>query len=121
MKKREDKEAPRQLIDDLAALPWTGRTVYLCYDSDLATKRDVAFAEWYLAEALTARGRLVRGGAFARRCRRCEVGLDDYLLSQPADDFRALLAAAQPPSRPRGHAPGNRAGSFGVCRRRCRH
>src|SRR5262249_5713838 len=34
--KRETKGDPRNLIADLAAIPWNGRTVYLVFDSDAA-------------------------------------------------------------------------------------
>ena len=59
-RKRENKDAPRELIPDLEAIAWGGRTVFLCYDSDLAEKKNVAFAEWHLAEALTAKGATVK-------------------------------------------------------------
>lgn len=50
-KKRNSKDEPRELIDDLAAIDWEGRAVRLVFDSDLAAKKDVQWAEWHLAEA----------------------------------------------------------------------
>ena len=45
-KKRKGNDAPRELIPDLAGVTWEGRSVHLCYDSDLGEKKDVAYAEW---------------------------------------------------------------------------
>src|SRR5207248_1126878 len=44
----------RELIDDLAAVAWQGRVVFLVFDSDAARKKEVRWAGWHLAEALTA-------------------------------------------------------------------
>ena len=60
-KKRKNKDAPRELIADLEAVAWQGRIVYIVYDSDLADKPEVQWAEWHLAEALTARGAEIPG------------------------------------------------------------
>ena len=52
--KNKDGKAtgPRELIPDLAAIPWQGRLVFIVYDSDLAD--NVRWAEYQLAEVLTA-------------------------------------------------------------------
>jgi putative DNA primase/helicase len=99
---RENPDAPRELVPDLAAVAWQGRVVFLVYDSDLADKREVAYAEWYLAEALKARGSAVKvvrlpPGAGGAKC-----GLDDYLVAQGPNALRRLLADAGPPQRPPG-------------------
>ena len=36
---RDNPDAARELIPDLAAVAWQGRTVFLVYDSDLADKQ----------------------------------------------------------------------------------
>src|SRR5262249_28306172 len=59
-KKRENKDAPHELIPHLAAVTWEGRTVYLVYDSDLTHKKAVAWAEWYFAQALMAKRATVK-------------------------------------------------------------
>ncbi len=56
MRKRKSKDAERELIPDLEAVAWEGRTAFICFDSDLAEKREVAFAEWRLSQALAAKG-----------------------------------------------------------------
>jgi putative DNA primase/helicase len=94
------KTGPRVLIDDLAAVAWGGRTVYVCYDSDLADKPEVAAAEWHLAEALKARGAVVKVVRLPSGPKGEKVGLDDYLLPHGADEFRKLLKAAKAPRKP---------------------
>jgi putative DNA primase/helicase len=47
-------------IADLDAIVWRGRTVFLVYDSDLATKPQVRLAEFALARELQRRGAVVR-------------------------------------------------------------
>jgi hypothetical protein len=99
-KKREDKTAPRVLIDDLAALPWEGREVFVAFDSDLAHNKNVLWAEWHLAQALAEKGAVVKavrlpGGSDGKK-----VGLDDFLVAHGAEALRGLLAAAAPPTRP---------------------
>jgi hypothetical protein len=102
-------DAPRELIDDLAGIPWEGRTVYLCYDSDLATKPEVRWAEWHLAQALAEMSATVKvirlpGGSPDAEGTAAKVGLDDYLVAHGASAFHQLLAAAEaarPPEDPR--------------------
>src|SRR5262249_38242186 len=60
--KGEDGRAtgPRQLIPDLAAIPWKGRLVYVVFDPDAATNNNVLQAESHLANALAERGAVVK-------------------------------------------------------------
>src|SRR5262245_47967606 len=51
---------PRELIPDLAAVAWAGRRVTIAYDSDLADKPEVPWAEWHFAEHLREAGADVR-------------------------------------------------------------
>src|SRR5262249_37449832 len=39
----------RELIAGLGCIPWQGRSVYVCYDSDAADNAKVRMAEWHLA------------------------------------------------------------------------
>src|SRR5262249_34362777 len=49
-RKRDAKaEGERNLIEGLASIPWQGRTIYICFDSDAADNPQVRWAEWYLA------------------------------------------------------------------------
>lgn len=115
VKQEEDEDGnkigPRELIPDLDALPWQGRLVYIVYDSDLAQNQLVQWAEFYLAEALKARGadvRVVRlpggdggdGGDSPAEAGKVKVGLDDFLKSHGPTELRKLLDAAVPPKRP---------------------
>jgi putative DNA primase/helicase len=49
-----------KLIADFDAIPWRGRTVFICFDSDVATNVNVQWAEWRLAQALKKLGADVR-------------------------------------------------------------
>jgi putative DNA primase/helicase len=114
-KRTKDKDGKpqgeRQLIDDLAAIAWQGRPMYLTYDSDAATNPGVRMAEWHLAEVLQRLGAVVRvirlpGGDPAPDGTPGKVGLDDYLVARGPDAFRELLAAADEPTPPeKGLAP----------------
>jgi hypothetical protein len=104
-KKREKKDEPRELIPDLAAVAWEGRFVYLGYDSDLAEKKDVAFAEWQLAEVLAAKGAKVKVVRLPAGPEGAKVGLDAFLVAQGPDAFRQLLETAESPRKPEDDRP----------------
>jgi uncharacterized protein DUF3854 len=55
-KKRTDKQAERELIDDLAQIDWEGRTVWICFDTDDERKPSVNHARAELARILEAHG-----------------------------------------------------------------
>ena len=97
-------DAPRELAPDLAPVAWRGRAVFIVYDSDLADNPGVAYAEWYAAEALTAKGATVKVVRLPHLPGGAKCGLDDYLVANGPDAFRGLLAAAVPPARPPGAA-----------------
>jgi Domain of unknown function (DUF3854) len=103
--KKKDGDDERELIPDLATVAWKDRSVFICFDSDIATNQSVAIAEWHLCQTLAAKAAVVKivrlpAGADGAKC-----GLDDYLAAHSADDFRALLAAAQPPAKPEDDRP----------------
>jgi hypothetical protein len=103
--KKKDEDAERELIPDLATVAWKDRAVYVCFDSDITEKKSVAIAEWHLCQVLAAKGATVKvvrlpGGPDGAKC-----GLDDFLVGHNADDFRALLAAAQAPTKPEDDRP----------------
>jgi hypothetical protein len=58
--KRTRADEPRELMPDLANLPWQGRRVYICFDSDRAMNPDVRRAEKQLARALGRKGAEVK-------------------------------------------------------------
>jgi DNA polymerase I-like protein with 3'-5' exonuclease and polymerase domains len=104
-KKRENKEAPRELIPDLESVIWKGRTVYIVFDSDAAEKKTVRSAEWHLAEVLMAKGAAVKIARLPSGPEGEKVGLDDYLLTHNADDLREVLEHAVPPHPPQDDRP----------------
>jgi hypothetical protein len=87
------KIGPRELIPDLTAVAWRGRTVYIAFDSDAATKSDVRAAEKHLASALGSAGANVTVVRLPADAKGEKVGLDDYLLTHTADQFRALAGS----------------------------
>jgi putative DNA primase/helicase len=97
---------PRELIADLAAIPWQGRQVFVVFDSDAVTNQNVLRAEYQLASALAERGAVVRvvrlpPGPPDDNGNPAKVGLDDYFVAgHTAEDLRQLLAVATDPERP---------------------
>jgi putative DNA primase/helicase len=95
----------RQLIGDLATIPWQSRLVFLCFDSDAATNPHVRWAEWHLAEALARNGATVKvirlpAGDLGPDGTPAKIGLDDFLVARGPDAFRELMAKAEEPRRP---------------------
>ena len=85
-------KARKPLIDDLSAVNWKGRNLYICYDSDVATKPQVAEASRRLAEELGARGaRVFDAGLPASPDK---VGLDDFLRDRGTKALEKHLAEA---------------------------
>jgi hypothetical protein len=94
---------PRKMIPDLAAVVWKGRRVVVAFDSDLDGNTDVQWAEWHLTEALRQAGADVRAIRLPGAESGEKVGLDDYLLTHTAEELRALIDAAIPPTKPHAH------------------
>jgi hypothetical protein len=101
-----DAEGPRELIDDLAGIPWKGRLVFLAFDHDEPPNPKVALALWHLARALIERGAVVKvvslpAGPNDAEGKPTKCGLDDFFVNgHTADDLRQLLAAATDPVEP---------------------
>ena len=87
-------DGPRELIPDLAAVAWIGRSVTIAYDSDAADNPQVRTAEGHLAEVLTAAGATVRVVRLPGRPDGAKVGLDDFLVARGPAAFADLLATA---------------------------
>ncbi len=80
------KDSSSSLINDFKLFAWKGRPVYICFDSDVVTKRPVRDAENALAAELD------KLGADVFICRLPanpgeKVGLDDYLLRNSPEAF----------------------------------
>lgn len=100
-----DCEGSRELIDDLAAVRWSGRTVYIVYDSDAVEKSEVLLAEWHLAETLAATGATVKVIRLPNLADGSKAGIDDYLVTHGTEEFRKLIEAAQDPKKPANEKP----------------
>lgn len=82
----------KEPIADLARLAWEGRTVYICFDADVLTNKEVHRARWALAKEM-ARGRkatvhyleIPAGG---------EKGVDDLLAAQGPEAVLELFDRA---------------------------
>jgi putative DNA primase/helicase len=104
-------QGERQLIDCLVSVPWKGRLVFICFDSDATTNPDVRRAQWHLAETLSRLGARVRivhvppGEQRADSSKPMKVGLDDFLIAHGPDSLQRLLAEATLPEPPRGLEP----------------
>lgn len=93
---------PPHLIDDLQSIEWKKRTVYICFDSDIASKKHAsAFkqskyagawgAEFVLAELLRAQGAEVRIVEIPDNDNGEKVGADDYIAKNGQHAFLKLL------------------------------
>ncbi len=86
---------PRELIDDLAAIAWVGRVVFVIFDSDAVKNGKVLAAERALVKALESRGARVRAIRLLAAANGAKRGLDDFLVSAGADALQALLAPGE--------------------------
>jgi hypothetical protein len=80
------KTKERPIIEDFKKINFKDRSVYIAYDSDVVTKREVQAAEAALATALD------NLGAHVNICRipagnGAKQGLDDYLLTHSSETF----------------------------------
>src|SRR5262249_14883315 len=119
------KDGERQLIADLAGLPWKGRKVYIVFDSDAVRNKSVRRAQTELAGLLSFNGAKVRivtltDGPTSEDGKPQKVGLDDYMVQNGVDAFRALLnsavAATEKPSKDECEAkPGQMEALAAIC------
>jgi hypothetical protein len=102
---RDNPDAPRELIPDLAAVAWKGRVVTIAYDSDIANNHNVQEAEWRLAQVLRGHGAVVNVLRFPPGPKGEKVGLDDYLVAHGAAELRKLINTSEPASKPKDQRP----------------
>jgi P4 family phage/plasmid primase-like protien len=96
-----------ELIADMADLAWENRTVYIIFDSDISSNRNVATAAWRLAGILKRHGAIVKvvklpHGPADVDGNAEKVGADDFLAANGPDALRKLIAEAADPSPPVG-------------------
>ena len=106
-----------ELIEDLKAIEWNGRAVYVCFDYDPKpkTRRHVQLAAQRLAQALRATGvKEVYAVEMPPGPHGAKMGVDDFLVAHGEEAFHERVEAAQPiplGSRPlRGACGSNRRG-----------
>ena len=74
----------------LETVPWHGRRVMICFDTDKKPNEDVEAAAALLSDELTKRGAIVSRLRLPLLPRCEKTGLDDYLAAKGAKAFRAL-------------------------------
>ena len=82
-------------LADWEAVAPNGRTVYLAFDSDAVTKREVVVALARFARFLSSRGALVAIVRLPQGEAGVKVGLDDYLAAGHSLDDAAALASPE--------------------------
>jgi putative DNA primase/helicase len=93
------KKGTDQLIDDLAAVPWAGRTVFIVFDHDEkpSTRQEANVARARLARALRAKGAgEARNVVLPPGPEGAKLGVDDFLVAHGAEAFWALVEQAIP-------------------------
>lgn len=92
------KSASRQLplLPIFHEIAWSGRTVYLAYDSDTAVNADVAAAVGALGRELLALGALPRIVQLPVLKGLAKTGLDDLLVAKGAKALPPLLLSSKP-------------------------
>ena len=89
-----------RVLPELQAIQWHNRDVWIVYDSDAATNDSVLKAEHMLAQTLMRKRANVRVVRLPGGPGDDKVGLDDFLVSERAPQFRDLLREARPPAMP---------------------
>jgi putative DNA primase/helicase len=109
------------LLPDLASIEWSGRKVYIAFDSDAVTNPAVLNNECMLAATLATRGAVVKIVRLPPLSDGAKVGLDDFLAANGASVLAKLLEVAEDPEpvapgelkSPAGELdPGNEARAF---------
>jgi len=95
----------RQLIPDLAAIAWHGRSVFIAFDSDIIENPNVQWAECFLAEALTKAGANVKAVRIPAAADGSKQGLDDFLIAAGPDGLTRLLDGAKAVDPPKDDRP----------------
>lgn len=83
-------------LPSLEPINWQRRNVYICFDSDYKTNVMVCTALREFADALYERGAFVHVVTLPTVQGVDKVGLDDFLLREPPEQFTKLLHEAEP-------------------------
>lgn len=82
-------------LPSLEPIQWVRRNVYICFDSDFKTNPMVCSALQDLAEELYKRGAFVQLVTLPAEAK-TKLGLDDFLVAEPIEQFKRLLHEAEP-------------------------
>ncbi|MFH1919713.1 MAG: DUF3854 domain-containing protein [Planctomycetota bacterium] len=96
---KKQPQGPRVLIDDLAAIPWKDRLVWITFDTDPRHNPSVNHARAELARVLTEHGAIVvfvdlPPGPRGPDGRHGKMGVDDFIVAYGEDAFHALVEHA---------------------------
>ncbi len=96
------KRSEAALLPTLERIDWSGRNVFIAFDSDIREKPQVQQAESWLCHHLAMRGAIVKvvrfpDGEPGKDSKPSKVGLDDYLVANGAAAFQKLLETAIDP------------------------
>ena len=83
-------------LPDLEKFNWSGREVFIAYDSDIVTKERVQEAEQRLCNVLTDRGAITYKLRLPDYVQGDKTGLDDYLLDHSDEEFELLIDESEP-------------------------
>jgi len=84
------------LVRDIAEFGWKGREVRLVFDSDFRTNPDVMRALVALSRALLSKGARPFLVTLPEGKGNMKQGLDDFLVAEGPEDFKALAEEAEP-------------------------
>lgn len=92
----QSKEQGLTLLPELRDIKWQGRHVYIIYDSDFRTNKNICHAIKTLAETLQQLGARPLTVMLPELGAKGKTGLDDFLVAEGADALDDLLDTAQP-------------------------
>ena len=98
--KTRDSDGNSVVVSDFKLIEWKGREVFIAFDSDIAEKEEVQWAEYKLAKELADKGATVECIRIPLGNNGEKQGLDDYLLQHSREDFWKL-----PRSKPQTPLP----------------
>jgi len=84
-----------ELLPELDALEWRGRQAYVCFDSDVMVKPEVAKAVARLSELLLQRGALVATVRLPELVPGEKCGLDDFLVAGGVEAVARLVSGQE--------------------------
>jgi hypothetical protein len=83
-------------LPELEKFDWSKRAVWVCFDSDYASKPEICAAINRLTQELDERGAMVNVLLLPDLVEGAKTGLDDYFLQKGPDEFEDLLDNSEP-------------------------